>query len=201
MSGEDTDNTPVTPSQPVEEPSTSIDNKSPTEGETDPDTNTAPDVFSSQTLRYDAHNKVIHPSHPNPNHVGWYFFPFSETDSPIIIPANTITPVKLGVSIAIPSGHIGKWSVLKESIDTSDLITDRYSSKLLVLGSYIQPYQRAKIDAGGVIVNVVNLTNENVTYASNQPIFELMLEKVKTNNLIFIREKYDDGTLGTLPTD
>ena len=201
MSGEDTDNTPVTPSQPVEEPSTSIDNKSPTEGEIDPDTNTAPDVFSSQTLRYDAHNKVIHPGQPNTNHVGWYFFPFSETGSPITISANTITPVKLGVSIAIPSGHIGKWSVLKESIDTSDLITDRYSSKLLVLGSYIQPYQRANITTGGVIVNVVNLTNENVTYASDQPIFELMLEKVKTNNLIFIGEDVDDGTLGTLPTD
>ena len=129
------------------------------------------------------------------------FFPFSETGSPITISANTITPVKLGVSIAIPSGHIGKWSVLKESIDTSDLITDRYSSKLLVLGSYIQPYQRANITTGGVIVNVVNLTNENVTYASDQPIFELMLEKVKTNNLIFIGEDVDDGILGTLPTD
>ena len=121
-----------------------------------------------------------------PFNIGYHFCP--NITNPITIPPGQREKIPLGIDIAIPPCHYGRFIVLNPD--------GTYSNTTLVLGSILQPQSRSP---DGVIVYVVNLDANELTIQPKIPIVELIVESVNMNNILEIED--DNGTLGTLPTN
>ena len=161
------------------------------EGETEP---SPINEFVSSLIRYKrAHTalsdlpKPVRPS-GKPFNIGYHFCP--NITIPITILPGKIEKIPLGIDIAIPPCHYGRFITLNPD--------GTYSHTTSVLGSILQPQSRSPED--GVIVYVVNLNvDEELVIQPQIPIVELIVESVNMNNILEIED--DNGTLGTLPTN
>jgi dUTPase len=130
--------------------------------------------------------KPVRPS-GKPFNIGYHFCP--NITSPITILPGKIEKIPLGIDIAIPPCHYGRFIMLNPD--------GTYSHTTSVLGSILQPQSRSP---DGVIVYVVNLNvDEALVIQPKIPIVELIVESVNMNNILEIED--DNGTLGTLPTN
>lgn len=161
------------------------------EGETEP---SPMNEFVSALIRYKRTPAAVpdlpKPVRPSgkPFNIGYHFCPNITNPTTIIIPPGQREKIPLGIDIAIPPCHYGRFITLKPD--------GTYSNTTIVLGSILQPHSRSP---DGVIVYVVNLDANELTIQPKIPIVELIVESVNMNNILEIED--DNGTLGILPTN
>ena len=155
-----------------------------------------PDIpyqFVSSLIRYKKvqGNKLSHdPMRPPwfPFNIGYHFWP--NIANSITIAPGMLHKIPLGIDIAIPPCHYGRFITLNQNGSAPF----EYSNTTSVLGSILQPQSRSN---AGVNVTIMNHSTDELVIYPDKPIVELIVESVNINNIL---ELIDDGELGELPT-